>query len=242
MPVLRRVFIGDGGEADPCEQALRKAVVFGHADQGFGDGAGEYPEIACVCDDIHSRRPSQDAVEAFGEFGGKPALGAPACDCSDAVGVGGCLEHVEHVRHVACRLLQVDVDEAAVASLRLLKAREHGGFLTEIAREAHGGDVANRFADADGFLHALVGSVAAAVVDEDDFKRSLDARHQIFQDHAAEGLDILRLVESWGYEREFVFHARGLPFQGPFLRNHASANSTTLIRSGFPCSCDEGWP
>ncbi len=151
-------------EADPGAEAGEEAVAFGEAVEGFDGGAVEEAEGAGVGFDRKVGEPAEAAVEEFEAEAAEAALLARTADGEDdlrALAPAG-----DEVGDVFGRILQIGVHgDDGVGGAGGGEAGFECGLVAEIAGELDeleaGILVMNRLDD-------VAGTIAAAVVDEDD--------------------------------------------------------------------------
>ena len=152
-------------EADPREDALGKAVVFAHGQDGLHHAAAQRAEIAGICLERDVARRIDHMVEQLFAQGGESALAPGVLIRRHGVEAGVRLQKPHHLQRLFRRLLQIGVDDGDELAFGALHPGVHGRLFAEIAGKI---DQLDRHVGL--FLQrgqARPRIVAAAVVDED---------------------------------------------------------------------------
>ena len=121
-----------GPEADPAENALGKAIVFGHGEDGVLHGPGHEPEVSCAVNDIRVRDLIDQPVKPAGEPAADRRLaGSVRASRGDTV-ILPALEDLHHFGQQRRRILKICVHYGHVVAARVGKTGVHGGLLAEI--------------------------------------------------------------------------------------------------------------
>ena len=190
-------------EAYPAEHALGVALALAHALQGVDAAAVQQAEVAHILQHVKARRALQQFVELDGQPLAQPTLlasrAAPRIHILVAL-----FPILEHLGNECGRVLQVGIDDDHAVAGDIVKAREHGDLLAEVARQVH---IVDAFVLLPQLLQDVQRVVGTAVVDEHDFPLIVgQSLHEFHQFRIEQRQRFLLVVAR--YEYGYLFHCR----------------------------------
>ena len=196
-----RTLVGDadGTETGPGEEPLHEAVALRQLLEGLDHLAIDESEVTGVLRQLGAGGEGvEEAVEAAGGEALHRGVGAAIDpDAVDGV-VVTCLPQLDELQDEGGGILQIHVHGNHGIALGLMQACGHGRFLAEVAGQVdqgHAGIAGN------GLFDHFTGAVAAAVIDEHDFKPVFEgSQFGIYR--ADEGVYALFLVVNGHDQRE----------------------------------------
>ena len=201
--------IGDeaGGEANPGEDALGEAMVFGKLQDAVPHAAAEGPEIAGIRLQGNLGQLIDNLIKALLEEGEDLSLVAPVLIGGHDVVFRFFIQDVHHIPNDLRPLLQIRIDEADVFAGGVLQACIDAGFLAEIPGEGY--DFHPAVLPGVDLFQIVQRCVPAAIVDIDDLDL-IAAVLKGIQRRLMEGNHIFPLVIAGNHQRK-LYHRKYTP-------------------------------
>ena len=186
---LAAVRDADLAETDRGDHAPDEAAALAHGQQGGQGPTVDEPEVTDIDGDVDIGQAAEEPIEDLGGLPLHPGVRAPvgADPVGDVVALppaGG------HLQHHGRRVLEVGVHDDHGLSTGQVHPGGDGGLVAEVAGQADGLEA---FVPVVQIGHDLVAVIVAAVVDEDDLGRTVEAPEQLAH-LVEEGMEPSRLV------------------------------------------------